>query len=135
MVLLRDLPPNSPPSVTTPPKKKAQKTEAGKGTGSLKSAVQPQANVGPDATAVWDLKGDGDCFRILAAQARRNGAAVSEKGKIEKLALSLRTKCGRQSWFVDTDATVFVLKEVVFLKVQRNTVKPPRGPKSGWTLG
>ena len=110
-------PPNSPPSVTTPPKKKVQKTEAGKGTGSSNRAVQPRGNVGPDACPVWDLQGDGDCgFRILAAQsARRNGAAVPDiEAKISKLALSLRTKCvvtlkgnsaWRTSWFVDSDVT------------------------------
>ena len=76
----------------------------------------PDSGLGPQGVKLWDLHGTGDCgFRALAAtQAYRNGVEVATIVKnIDKLALSLRTKCTswlvqnhgwRQFWYSDPEA-------------------------------
>ena len=72
---------------------------------------------GPHGQRLWDLSGTGDCgFRCLSAHAAlRNGKSEQDiSSKIDKLALSLRTKVQvwlkgnnswRNSWYHDSDTT------------------------------
>ena len=101
--------------------KRARSRTPPKDTGSKKALVSGPGgrnlSTGPDGVATWNLHGNGDCgFRCLGAQAalRKGGKVEDIAAKIEKLAMSLRTKTviqlsgeasWRQSWYCDPDAT------------------------------
>ena len=73
--------------------------------------------LGPQGVKLWDLQGNGNCgFRALGAvQALRNQVPKADiEANLDKLALSLRTKCTRwlsnnkgwqQFWYCDPEAT------------------------------